>query len=146
MLGIGTLMVMFRKMFRIVIKTMARPIAFMYSMNMFEILIFFHALDSKDDPQKITRNTHGIPNLRPMDKYIKLVIFQLIFVIMPRVVYVALYNWQNIFLIVAKNKNVVAQITKLSSINWCKQHWMKYLQFSFTFSDKFISHIMQSQK
>jgi len=50
MLGIGTLMVMFRKMFRIVIKTMARPIAFMYSMNMFEILIFFHALDSKDDP------------------------------------------------------------------------------------------------
>jgi hypothetical protein len=50
MLGIGTLMVMFRKMFRMVIKTMARPIAFMYSMNMFEILIFFHGLDSKDDP------------------------------------------------------------------------------------------------
>lgn len=62
-----------------------------------------------------------------MDKYIKLVIFQLIFLVMPRVVYVVLYNWKNIFLIVAKNTNVVAQITKLSSINWCKQCSMKYL-------------------
>jgi hypothetical protein len=37
-------MVMFRKMVRIILRTMARPIAFIYSMNMFEILIFFHGL------------------------------------------------------------------------------------------------------
>ncbi len=40
--------------------------------------------------KKITKKTHGILNLRPMDKYIKLIIFQLNFLILPCMVYVSL--------------------------------------------------------
>jgi hypothetical protein len=72
--------------------------------------------------KKITKKTHGIPNLRPMDRYIKLIIFQLIFLVLPCMVYATLYNWKNKISIIAKNANVLANITKLSSINWRKQY------------------------
>jgi multidrug resistance efflux pump len=72
--------------------------------------------------KKITKKTHGIPNLKPMDKYIKLIISQLTFLVLPCMVYATLYNWKNEFLIITKNAKVFANITKLSSINWCKQY------------------------
>jgi len=48
------------------------------------------------------------------------------------------------FLIVAKNTNVGGKMTQLSFINQCKKYWIKYAQFSYTFSIKAQTIIIHS--